>query len=149
MSDDQDLNDAERRRALFVISVAAELAGMHPQTLRIYERKGLIEPARTGGRSRRYSANDIAVLRRISELTDRGLNLAGVKAVLELEAKLDVTRRQRDLARQRLDEVEAAGRLAFQRARQEHNVTVESVHRLYRRDLVPVRNGLVPFRRTR
>ena len=63
-------------RALFVISVAAELAGVHPQTLRIYERKGLLEPARTQGGSRRYSEADIAMLRRIQELTDEGLNLA-------------------------------------------------------------------------
>src|SRR5690348_9768603 len=73
-------------QAVFVISVAAELAGVHPQTLRIYERKGLLDPARTGGGSRRYSEFDIARLRRIQELTNEGLNLAGVKRVLELEA---------------------------------------------------------------
>ena len=72
-----------------MISVAAELAGVHPQTLRIYERKGLLDPARTGGGSRRYSDADIDRLRRIDELTDEGLNLAGVKRVLELEAELD------------------------------------------------------------
>jgi MerR family transcriptional regulator/heat shock protein HspR len=77
---------AESERAVFVISVAAELAGVHPQTLRIYERKGLLDPARTGGGSRRYSEVDIARLRRIQELTNEGLNLAGVKRVLELEA---------------------------------------------------------------
>ena len=71
-------------RAVYVISVAAELAGVHPQTLRIYERKGLVDPARTSGGSRRYSDADIAMLRRISELTDSGLNLVGVKKVLEL-----------------------------------------------------------------
>ena len=74
-------------RAVYVISVAAELAGVHPQTLRIYERKGLIDPARTGGGSRRYSDDDIALLRRIQELTNEGLNLAGVQRVLELEAR--------------------------------------------------------------
>src|SRR5687767_944752 len=78
-----------RPTAVYVISVAAELAGVHPQTLRIYERKGLLEPARTGGGSRRYSDADIAQLRRIQELTREGLNLAGVKRVLELEAELD------------------------------------------------------------
>src|SRR6478672_9788092 len=72
-------------RAVYVISVAAELAGVHPQTLRIYERKGLLEPARTGGGSRRYSDADLDLLRRIAELTESGLNLAGVKRVLELE----------------------------------------------------------------
>ena len=75
-------------RAVYVISVAAELAGVHPQTLRIYERKGLVDPARTGGGSRRYSDEDIAQLRRIQELTSEGLNLAGVQKVLELEAEL-------------------------------------------------------------
>src|SRR6266550_1591350 len=72
-------------RGVYVISVAAELAGVHPQTLRIYERKGLLDPARTGGGSRRYSEADIARLQRIQELTTEGLNLAGVKRVLELE----------------------------------------------------------------
>ncbi len=75
-------------RAVYVISVAAELAGVHAQTLRIYERKGLLEPARTPGGSRRYSEIDIALLRRIQELTNEGLNLAGVKRVLELEQRL-------------------------------------------------------------
>jgi MerR family transcriptional regulator/heat shock protein HspR len=69
---------AEFNRAVYVISVAAELTGVHPQTLRIYERKGLLDPARTIGGSRRYSERDIARLRRINELTAEGLNLAGV-----------------------------------------------------------------------
>lgn len=77
-----------RHRAVYVISVAAELAGVHPQTLRIYERKGLVAPARTGGGSRRYSDADIALLQRIQDLTSDGLNLAGVKRVLELEARV-------------------------------------------------------------
>ena len=77
-----------RDRAVFIISVAAELTGVHPQTLRIYERKGLVEPARTGGGSRRYSEADIELLQRIQELTSEGLNLAGVKRVLALEGKL-------------------------------------------------------------
>ena len=81
-------NPTDRTRAVYVISVAAELAGLHPQTLRIYERKGLVDPARTGGGSRRYSDDDIAQLRRIQELTSEGLNLAGVQKVLELEAEL-------------------------------------------------------------
>src|SRR5215472_12410096 len=75
-------------RAVYIISVAAELAGVHPQTLRIYERKGLIEPARTSGRSRRYSDRDIALLQRIQELTNDGVSLAGVQKILELEAAL-------------------------------------------------------------
>ncbi len=76
------------RNALYIISVAAELSGMHPQTLRIYERKGLLQPARTDGRSRRYSEQDINRLRRIQELTNEGVGLAGVRRILELEAAL-------------------------------------------------------------
>ena len=82
------MTGAVRAQAVYVISVAAELAGVHPQTLRIYERKGLVDPARTGGGSRRYSEADIERLRRIQELTNEGLNLAGVKRVLELEAEV-------------------------------------------------------------
>jgi len=74
-----------RHRAVYIISVAAELTGVHPQTLRVYERRGLVEPARTGGMSRRYSEADIERIRRIQELTNDGLNLAGVRRVLELQ----------------------------------------------------------------
>src|SRR5262245_48157532 len=81
-------------RALYIISVAAELAGMHPQTLRIYERKGLIEPARTSGRSRRYSERDIELLRRIQELSNEGISLIGVQRVLALEDELANARRR-------------------------------------------------------
>ncbi|MCQ3814426.1 MAG: helix-turn-helix transcriptional regulator [Acidimicrobiia bacterium] len=88
-------------RAVYVISVAAELAGVHPQTLRIYERKGLVDPARTDGGSRRYSDADIALLQRISDLTDEGLNLEGVKRVLQLEAR--VTQLEAALAQARSD----------------------------------------------
>src|SRR3954453_4162841 len=90
------MSDATSMRAVYIISVAAELAGVHPQTLRIYERKGLVEPARTGGGSRRYSEADIELLRRIQDLTEAGLNLAGVKRVLELEA--EIVRLRRELA---------------------------------------------------
>jgi MerR family transcriptional regulator/heat shock protein HspR len=80
---------------VYVISVAAELAGVHPQTLRIYERKGLLQPQRTSGNTRRYSAEDIARLRRIQELTqDEGVNLAGAKMILRLEETLERTRRE-------------------------------------------------------
>ena len=85
---------ADRDRAVFVISVAAELAGVHPQTLRIYERKGLVDPARTGGGNRRYSEADIERLKRIQDLTNEGLNLAGVKRVIELEAEVERLRAQ-------------------------------------------------------
>lgn len=80
---------SERRdRPVYVISVAAELAGMHPQTLRAYERKGLIEPERTPGGSRRYTEADIERLRRIQQLTDEGLTLRGAQRLLALEAQL-------------------------------------------------------------
>jgi len=73
---------------LYVISVAAERSGVHPQTLRIYERKGLIEPARTAGGNRRYSDADISLLQRIAELTASGMNLIGVKRILDLERQV-------------------------------------------------------------
>lgn len=114
-------------RAVYIISVAAELAGVHPQTLRIYERKGLLEPARTTGGSRRYSQADIDHLRRIQELTDEGLNLAGVKKVLALEAHIA-----------NLENV-------LIQTRAEMAAAVEETHRSYRRDLVPLRQSVAPF----
>lgn len=92
-------------RAVYVISVAAELAGVHPQTLRIYERKGLIEPERTPGGSRRYSDDDIERLRHIQELTAEGLSLSGVRRFLELEAHLGRARREVDRLRRMLGEM--------------------------------------------
>jgi MerR family transcriptional regulator/heat shock protein HspR len=83
-----------RTRAVYIISVAAELTGVHPQTLRVYERKGLLAPARTGGMSRRYSDSDLDQIRRVQELTNEGLNLAGVARVLELEAQVERLRRR-------------------------------------------------------
>jgi MerR family transcriptional regulator/heat shock protein HspR len=74
---------------MYVISIAAELAGVHPQTLRVYERKGLVQPQRTEGNTRRYSESDIARLRRIQELTQEGINLAGVMRIMELEHRLE------------------------------------------------------------
>ena len=119
-------------RALYVISVAAELAGMHPQTLRIYERKGLIEPARTSGRSRRYSERDIELLRRIQELSTEGISLVGVQRVLALEDELAN-------ARARIAELEAR----LDAIREEMEARVEGVHREYRRELVPLRSATV------
>jgi len=78
----------DAQRGVFAISIAAELAGLHPQTLRIYEREGLIEPDRSIGGTRRYSNNDVEKLRAIATLTEAGLNLAGVKRVLELEEEV-------------------------------------------------------------
>jgi len=117
----------EFHQAVYVISVAAELAGVHPQTLRIYERKGLVEPGRTQGGSRRYSEADIALLRRIQELTNDGLNLAGVKRVLELELELERTRAEADELRSQGAE------------------DVDRVHRQYRRDLVPLQQAVVLY----
>ena len=94
-------------RAVYIISVAAELAGVHPQTLRIYERKGLVAPKRTSGNTRRYSDRDIRLLRQIQDLTQAsGINLAGVKAIIELQAQLDALRAQTDELEERLRERE-------------------------------------------
>jgi MerR family transcriptional regulator, heat shock protein HspR len=92
------LQPSPSERAIYVISVAAELAGVHPQTLRIYERKGLLRPERTAGNTRRYSERDIETLRRIQELTNEGLNLAGVMRVMELELELERVEEQRKRA---------------------------------------------------
>lgn len=90
---------SDRDRTVYVISVAAELAGMHPQTLRIYERRGLIQPARTRGGDRRYSEADIARLRRIAELTADGMNVEGIRRVLALEAEVQRLRDEVDRLR--------------------------------------------------
>ncbi len=78
--------------AVYVISVAAELTGLHPQTLRSYERMGLIAPSRTGGGGRRYSARDVELLRTIAELTSSGAGIEGVRRILELEHQVDALR---------------------------------------------------------
>ena len=85
-------------QAKYVISVAAELAGVHPQTLRVYERKGLVNPKRTAGNTRRYSERDIQVLRRIQELTQEGVNLAGVMRIMELDLEIERLEAQRRTA---------------------------------------------------
>jgi MerR family transcriptional regulator, heat shock protein HspR len=123
-------------RAVYVISVAAELAGVHPQTLRIYERKGLVEPQRTIGRSRRYSDRDIRRLQRIQQLTNEGVSLAGVKRIIALEEQLEeargeILRLQREIENQR----------------QDANRAVADVHRQYRRDLVPFSKAMMRFPR--
>lgn len=121
--------ERSRTRAVYIISVAAELAGVHPQTLRIYERKGLVDPARTEGGSRRYSDFDIDLLRRIQELTNDGLNLAGVKKVLALEAEVA------SLKQRLASTVEEAQQV------------VEDTHRQYRRDLVPVKHEIAIYQK--
>lgn len=117
--------------ALFVISVAAELAGVHPQTLRIYERKGLVDPGRTTGGSRRYSETDIERIRRIQDLTAAGLNLEGVRRVMELE-----------------DEVRGL-RAELEQTRAYVHQAVEETRRQYRRDLVPLSMAPVVWERGR
>ena len=121
------MSESSERRAVYVISVAAELAGVHPQTLRNYERTGLLDPSRTSGGSRRFSEADLARLRRIQELTAEGVNLEGVKRILALEKLLEEATRRVG---------EATGQIRHH---------VEETHRQYRRDLVPVRNTVAVF----
>ena len=83
------LADDAAERAVYVVSVAAELAGMHPQTLRQYDRLGLVSPARTRGRGRRYSHRDVERLRRIQSLSQEGINLEGIRRILALETRVE------------------------------------------------------------
>ena len=118
-------------RPRYMISIAAELVGMHPQTLRIYEQRGLVQPKRTAGNTRLYSDADVERLRLIQRLTTEiGLNLAGVERVLDLEDELQSARR-------RLDRLE-----------QEMRTTIAEVHRSYRRDLVLYRPAQSPASRS-
>jgi MerR family transcriptional regulator/heat shock protein HspR len=119
-------------RPRYMISVAADIVGMHPQTLRIYESKGLIRPKRTAGNTRLYSEADIERLRLIQQLTnDLGLNLAGVEQVMQLQDEMEHMRRTLD------------------RMEREMREAIDQVHRQYRRDLVPWTppNDLIPTRR--
>jgi MerR family transcriptional regulator/heat shock protein HspR len=93
MAGREEGNDHRDDRPVYVISVAADLAGVHPQTLRIYERKGLVRPKRTQGNSRRYSDADVELLRWIQALTQEGINLAGVKRIMEMRAQMEQLRR--------------------------------------------------------
>ena len=117
-----------RSHAVYVISVAAELAGMHPQTLRIYERRGLVAPARTQGGNRRYSDVDIDRLRRIQDLAADGMNLEGIRRVMELEAEVERLRVENAELRERMSIVEA-----------------DASRRAPRRDLVPLRQTVAIF----
>ena len=116
-----------QHHAVYVISVFAELAGVHPQTLRNYERSGLLSPQRTSGGSRRFSDEDLAALRRIQDLTNDGVNLEGVRRIMALEAELAVVR------------------AALEATMDEARTNVAETHRHYRRDLVPVNNTIAIF----
>ena len=116
-----------RHQAVYVISVAAELAGMHPQTLRIYERRGLVSPARTQGGNRRYSDADIERLQRIADLAEQGMNLEGIRRVMELEVENDRLRAELTDARQVAEHA------------------VAEAERRQRRDLVPLRQAVAVF----
>ncbi|RKS80494.1 MerR family transcriptional regulator/heat shock protein HspR [Motilibacter peucedani] len=115
---------------VYVISVAAELSGLHPQTLRQYDRLGLVSPGRAAGRGRRYSARDIAALREVQRLTADGVNLAGVKRILELELQVDALRSRVQELQQELDGALSSAEV---RARQ----AAYEATRASRRDLVP------------
>jgi MerR family transcriptional regulator/heat shock protein HspR len=116
----------DAKRGVFMISVAAELAEMHPQTLRMYEARGLITPQRSAGRTRLYSQADVERLRKIQQMTEEGLNLAGVETVLEMELQLE--RLRVELSRMRRRAAEAEKRMLEE---------IEQVRRSLRADLVP------------
>ena len=123
---DQTRAEAEDR-GVYIISVAAELIGVHPQTLRIYERKGLLSPSRTSGNSRRYSRSDIRRLRTIQRLTQEGVNLAGVQMVLDMESQLE---EMRLVMKEMRSEMERTRRRALQE--------VDRARREQRADIVPL-----------
>jgi MerR family transcriptional regulator, heat shock protein HspR len=122
-----DGDAVDRRRGVYMISVAADLAGMHPQTLRIYETRGLITPKRSSGNTRLYSQEDVDRLRRIQELTsEMGMNLAGVERVFELEQEMQrMTERMKRLQRE------------AERMEQEMLTEIERIRRSFRFELVP------------
>jgi MerR family transcriptional regulator/heat shock protein HspR len=130
----------ERDRGVYMISVAAELAGMHPQTLRIYEARGLVTPKRSAGKTRLYSQEDVERLRRIQELTSElGMNLAGVEKVFELEEELEKVRARMSRLQAKTDELE-----------QEMAEELERVKRSFRAEIVryePPGSALQPIRR--
>jgi MerR family transcriptional regulator/heat shock protein HspR len=119
-------------RPIYVISIAAELAGVHPQTLRLYERKGLVEPGRTSGNSRRYSERDIEILRRIQELTNEGLNLAGVMRVMALEEELVEMQERHDRLLLELEELREHIREAIEARDADSLVLFRDVRRVRR-----------------
>ncbi len=133
------MSDLADGAPVYVISVAAHLSGMHPQTLRQYDRLGLVSPGRAVGRGRRYSARDISLLREVQRLShDEGVNLAGVKRILELENKVAALRARIAELQAALDEAETDA------VRRE-----AAAHASHRRDLVPVSRGALVVYQTR
>jgi MerR family transcriptional regulator/heat shock protein HspR len=127
---------ADQDTPVFVISVAAQLAGLHAQTLRTYDRLGLVSPGRSAGGGRRYSVRDIALLQEVQRLSqDHGVNLAGIKRIIDLENQVDALRSRLAEMAAELDEARAGLAQAHALAEQ----AAAAVHASYRRDLVPIR----------
>ena len=126
-----------RRRPVYMIGIAAELIGVHPQTLRMYEQKGLLRPRKSIKNTRLYSQEDVELGRYIQRLTqEMGTNLAGVKRILDLERKLE-----------RVETENARLREELERQKAEHGVVVEEVHRSYKREIVPAPRGEIVRRK--
>ena len=119
-------------QAMYVISIAAELAGVHPQTLRVYERKGLVQPRRTEGNTRRYSDRDIARLRKIQELTQDGVNLAGVLRIMQLERELEKLEARYEQALDEIDRAQAQVREVMDARDRQSMVPLRDVRRIRR-----------------
>ena len=126
-----------RRRPVYMIGIAAELIGVHPQTLRMYEQKGLLRPRKSIKNTRLYSQEDVELGRYIQRLTqEMGTNLAGVKRILDLERKLERAEAENERLREEL-----------KRQKAEHGVVVEEVHRSYKREIVPAPRGEIVRRK--
>ena len=128
--------DEHDDRPVYVISVAAELSGMHPQTLRQYDRLGLVTPGRSSGRGRRYSPRDVALLRQVAQLSGEGLGLEGIRRVLALQQEVESLRAEVDRLQAELDSAQESA------ARQQAALHAR-LEKQYRRDLVPLERGAV------
>ena len=131
------MSKTDRNRPLYMISVAADLAGLHPQTLRIYESKGLVTPQRTKGNTRMYSRADIERLELISQLTDEGINLAGVMRIIDqhkqmdkLEAQIESLRKELKVTRDRLHEMEMRATITSLTKRPDHSKLLNEVNEI-------------------
>ena len=131
------MSKTDRNRPLYMISVAADLAGLHPQTLRIYESKGLVTPQRTKGNTRMYSQTDIERLELISQLTDEGINLAGVMRIIDqhkqmdkLEAQIESLRKELKVTRDRLHEMEMRATITSLTKRPDHSKLLNEVNEI-------------------